>query len=92
MAALDTYSDVGRESQMVPPSHVALVTPSDSVDLTYVTRGISLAAAGALKVVTHGGETVVIPSGALTAGIIHPLRVTRIWSTGTDATGIVAYW
>lgn len=92
MAAIDSYSVVGQESKMAPADHVALVTPSDSADLTNVTRGISFGAVGTLKVTTHGGETVVIPSGALAAGIIHPLRVARIWSTSTTATSIVAYW
>ncbi len=72
--------------------NVALVTPSDSADLTTPTRGVSFATAGALKVTTVGGQEVTIPSGALAAGIIHPLQVKRIWSTGTGAANIVAYW
>ena len=75
-----------------PADHVALVTPSDTDDLTKFTRGISFGTAGALKVDTAGGETVVIPSGALTAGVVHPLRVKRVYSTGTAAANIVAYW
>jgi hypothetical protein len=71
---------------------VALVTKHDTNELTYFTRGISFAVAGDLAVVTAGGETVVIPSGALAAGIVHPLRVKQVLSTGTAATGIVAYW
>lgn len=73
-------------------SYAALVTPSNTEDLTAVTRGISFAAAGALKVDLVGGDTITIPSGALAAGIIHPLMVTRVYATGTGATGIVAYW
>lgn len=76
----------------MPADSIALVTPHDSNELSAVTRGISFAAAGALKVVTVNGDTVTIPSGALAAGIIHPLRVKQVWSTGTTATGIVAYW
>ena len=75
-----------------PPKHLALVTPSDSADLTYATRGISFATAGALKVTTVGGSVETIPSGALAAGIMHCLPVVRIWNTGTTATNIVAYW
>ena len=79
-------------TQTDPAISVALVTPSDSADLTGgATRGVSFAAAGDLKVITDKAETVVIPSGALAAGIIHPLSVTRIFSTGTTATGIVVY-
>lgn len=75
-----------------PASHAALVTPSDSADLAYVTRAISFAAAGAIKVTTLGGETLVIPDGALAAGVMHAVEWVRIWATDTDATGIVAYW
>ena len=75
-----------------PFVHAALVTPSDGVDLTDVTRGVSIGGAGAIKVTTLGGETLVIPSAALGAGVIHRLRVTRIWNTSTTATSIVAYW
>lgn len=75
-----------------PVNHAALVSPSDSTDLDYATRGICVGSAGAIKVTTLGGETLVIPTGALAAGVIHPLRVTRIWSTSTTASSIVAVW
>lgn len=91
MAASDTFSaqSAGLDS---PMSHAALVTPDDANDLAVVTRGISFGTAGALKIVTAGGETVVIPNGALAAGVIHRLRVTRIYATGTAAANIVAYY
>lgn len=75
-----------------PPKNVALITPHDSNDLTKATRGISFGTAGDLKVITLGGQTVTIPADSLAAGIIHPLRVTRVYSTGTDAADIVGYW
>lgn len=91
MAAIDnflTYKD-GLDS---PYRNVALVTPHDTNELSYVTRGISFDTAGDLKVVTAGGQTVTIPSGSLVAGVIHPLRVKQVYSTGTAALDIVAYW
>lgn len=75
-----------------PAIHAALVTPNDDTDLTTTTRAVAISGAGALKVTMLGGESVVIPSGSLAVGVLHPLMVTRIWSTGTGATGIVAYW
>lgn len=90
MSATDGYT--GSAKAVEPAEHVALPSLSDSADLTDVTRGLSFAVAGDIKVNTVGGETVVIPSGALAPGIIHPLRVSRIWSTGTAATGLVVYW
>ena len=91
MTAEDTYDDFvsGLES---PPDHVALITPHDTNELSYVTRGISFGTAGALKVKTAGGDTVTIPSGALAAGVIHPLRVVQVFSTGTGASDIAGYW
>lgn len=77
---------------MAPARRAALVTPADGADLDFVTRGISFAAAGALKITTVGGDTLIIPSGALAAGIMHPIFASRIWATGTAATGIVAWW
>lgn len=75
-----------------PAVHAALVTPSDATDLVNITRYIAISAAGTIKVTTMGGETVTIPSGAFAAGQLIPLRVSRIWATGTTATGIVALW
>lgn len=93
--AVDNASSAA--AQISPAVNAALVTADDANDLTVVTRGISFATAGALKVTMMGdnataGATVVIPSGALAAGLIHPLRVRRIWATGTTAASIVAYW
>ena len=74
-----------------PYENVVLVTKSDSTVLP-TTRGISVAVAGDLAVLTKGGQSVVIPGDALVAGVIHRLRVTKVLSTGTAATGIVAYY
>jgi hypothetical protein len=81
------------EDSTAPPRKIALVTPSDSTNFTFRVRGISFAAAGALSVVPAADPTttVIIPSGALAAGIIHPLEILRVNNTGTGATGIVAY-
>ena len=68
-----------------------LVTPNDTADLPFPTRGLSFATAGALHVRTVAGDDVTIPSGALVRSEIHPLAVTRVYATGTTADGIVAY-
>lgn len=72
--------------------HLAAVTPSDTDDLVHASRSIYLGAAGAVKVTTLGGETVVIPSGLLSANVAHRIRISRIWSTGTTATPIWVGW
>lgn len=56
------------------------------------TRAVSFGTAGALAVLTAYGEEVIIPSGALAAGVMHPIAVKKVLSTGTDAADIVLYW
>lgn len=70
-----------------PALHVAEITPSDTADLDRPTRAINVAQAGTVRVTTITGET-----GALyvAAGTAFPIRVSRIWATGTTAIGIVA--
>lgn len=72
-----------------PYEHAAAVTPTSAADLTHVTRGILVGVTGNVKLVTKGGETVVVPA---VAGTVLRVRATRIWDTSTTATGIVALW
>lgn len=65
------------------------VTPNDSVDLPYFTRGIYCGGAGTLTVTPiAGGANVTYTVGA---GAILPIVVSRVLATGTTATGIVAW-
>ena len=80
------------ETLQKPAIGAVLLSGGSDSDMTVPCRGFSFAAAGAIKVTTVAGDSVVIPSGALAAGIIHPIHCTRIWATGTGATGIVAYY
>lgn len=78
-----------------PAIDAEAVTPSDTADIPGraqrgPTRGILVGASGDVAVVMSSGRTVVWP--ALAAGIIHPISCTRVKSTGTAATGIVAVW
>lgn len=101
MAAVDTFANTNRKDLtseppkgiLEPASRCFLITPHATSELTYVTRAISFAVVGALEVVLEGDtNSVVIPSGALAAGVMHPLRVKRVVSPGTTATGIVGYY
>ena len=86
MPAIDVFSSslAGLES---PCEHAFDITPNDSTDLAYVTRGIWVGTGGNLKVITKGGETVTftnIPNGTLKEG-----RYVRVLATGTTASGLV---
>lgn len=91
MPATNNFSN-HRTGLTSPADGAELVTPSDSNELTYVSRGISFAGAGTLTVVMNDNTTITIPSGALSAGVIHPIRVKQVKSTGTTATGIVSFY
>lgn len=72
-------------------------TPSDTLNVTdinnrqRITDGISVSVAGNVRVTyagvseQGGADTAIL---ALAAGVIHPLRVSKIWATSTTATGI----
>lgn len=66
-----------------------VISPNDSADLSYVSRGILVGVAGAVKVTFTNGDVAVIPN--LAAGVIHPIRAKRIWSASTTATGIMVF-
>ncbi|MGV2110162.1 spike base protein, RCAP_Rcc01079 family [Agrobacterium salinitolerans] len=88
MAAIDPYArDI---SQVGPARNAIAVTPSDSADLANVPRAVCVSADGNVVLVMSGnGQEVTV---AMVAGTLYPLAPTRIKSTGTTATGIVAVW
>ncbi|MBL3705556.1 hypothetical protein GI582_22905 [Sulfitobacter sp. BDSS02] len=70
-----------------PPENIFGVTPDDGADLPNASRALNVAQSGTVRVTTVGGDTETL---FLAAGIAFPVRVQRIWSSGTTATGIVA--
>lgn len=69
-----------------PLNSAEAVTPNDAVDLSTATRAIFVGTAGDLRVTLVGGSIVTFPNAG--AGW-HPLRVSRVWATGTTASDIV---
>ena len=63
------------------------ITPNDDTDLTITTRGLYIGVAGDVTVTMANGDNITYV--AMTAGIIHPLRIRRVYATGTDATDII---
>ncbi|MCK5292788.1 MAG: hypothetical protein KAR39_12335 [Thermoplasmata archaeon] len=80
------YSE-GLES---PASNAMAIIPSDTIDLEQTTRGLYVGSSGNVKVTMAGGQTILF--GGLLAGMIYPLRVTRVYLTDTEATGIVGVY
>ncbi len=72
-----------------PATHLLAAAPSDGTDLAHASRAINVAGAGAVRVTTVGGTTGTV---YVAAGIPFPVRATRIWATGTTATGIVVLY
>lgn len=64
------------------------ITPSDSTDLTAVTREIYVGGAGNISVIWADGRETVEP---VAAGERLPWRLRRVKATGTTATGIRGY-
>jgi hypothetical protein len=62
------------------------ITASDSTDII-VTRGILVDVGGNVKLTFSNGD---VDTLTLVAGMPYSFSVTRIWSTGTTATGLHA--
>ena len=84
MAATDLYAGMG-PGVSSPCRHAVVVTPNDSTDLTYVSI-LLIGGSGNVAVITAAGDTVTLP---VVAGMVLPLRVSRVLSTNTTATPVV---
>lgn len=70
-----------------PASHIQAVTPHDQENLAFISRALAVGGEGLVKVTTLSGSvgTIFVAPGAP-----FPIRVSRVWATGTTATQIVA--
>jgi hypothetical protein len=85
-------SEVNHFGPHVPARSAAAVTPSDSVNLTRETRGIYVGVSGDVKVIMADDGTTTTTFVGLAAGVVHPLRVKRVYATLTTATSIVGVY
>ena len=67
----------------------AAVTPSDSTDIN-TTKALYIGTAGNIKVILADDSSAVTLTNCAVG--YHPLRVTRVYSTDTTASGIVALY
>lgn len=84
----DTFATF-RSGLESPVCHVLNTTPDDNADLTYVSRALNVATSGDVRVTTLGGDVATVH---IAAGGAFPIRVTRVWATGTTATGILVMY
>lgn len=85
----DEFSSTGT-GLASPAANAAELTPADGADLAYSSRGLYVGGAGNVRVQTVGGSVVTFV--AVPAGSILPVRVKRVYATGTTATSIMALW
>lgn len=68
----------------------AYAVKSDSADLTNATRALYTGSGGDIKVTTVLGDIVTFKS--VPAGALLPVRVARLWSTGTTVTDCIGLY
>lgn len=71
-----------------PPFRLRAITPNDSADLDLYVRGIYVGTGGDLKVLAVSDEDPVTLVG-VPGGTYIPMRVKRVYATGTDAEDLV---
>lgn len=77
-----------RTENYSPGEKFTAVTPDNDTDLAEVTRGLYVGSAGDLKINDRHGNAITLKN--LAAGVIHPIRASRVFATGTTALDIVA--
>lgn len=78
------------KNDYTPLNDIQPVTPNDSTDLPGgTTRAFIFTGAGNVKFTTAAGTTVTLPISANWFGVQY-IRASRVWATGTTATGIFA--
>ena len=78
---------------LAPYTRAVTITPSDSTDRTETPRALQIHAgtnSTPVKVTMAGDSTPV--TFQLQTGYIFPLRVSRVWATGTSATTVIALY
>jgi len=89
-AATDDFANLA-SGLSSPYRHGAAVSPSDTVDLTNVSRAIYVGGTGTLTYISQGGDTVAL-LGNIPVGTVLHVCASRVKLTGTSATNLVALW
>ena len=83
---LDAFADhaVGLTA---PATHADEITPLDAVDLPRATRALYVGQTGNVRVRTTAGDVMTFAN--LQAGVLYPIRIARVFQTGTTAADLV---
>lgn len=82
----DSYQTFGQGSAL----GAFAITPNDSTDLAQgTTRGIWVGAVGDIKVTFFDGTTATFTAVPASTIAYWPMRVKRVFATGTTATGLI---
>jgi hypothetical protein len=85
--AVNPFAGFGGD-MLAPSGDGVAVTPSDTVDLAVLPRRLWSGSGGNIKINTAAGNPLTYT--AVPAGTYLNVRASRVWATGTSATGIVA--
>ena len=73
------------------PAGAFVITPSDTVNLqNTAVIYVNVAGAGIVKVTTANGDTVIFTG--VTAGLVIPVQVVKVWATGTSVTSLIGIY
>lgn len=73
-----------------PVSAAIAISPSDTEDLSHVTRALFVGVGGELVVTMLSGDTATLSN--VQPGVMYPLRVTRVHATGTTAAAVLGLY
>lgn len=92
MPVKDNFILSGRGAALLtsPWEHAFNIVPDDSVPLSTVPRAIYVGTGGDLRVQFLGGEIVTLVG--LPGGSMAPIRVEKVFATGTTAGDLVGGW
>ena len=85
---------MARENSSIRPTLNAIAGDalfSDTVDFTFVARGVYLAA-GTTMVYVPEGQTDAVTMTSPALGIVHPITARRINVTTTNVSGVILYY
>lgn len=89
--AVDDFAS-NQEGLTSPADNAFSITPSDSVDLSHVTRGIYTGTGGTIVCILSN-DTDSVTFSNLPAGVILPIRAKRVMATGTSSSmGLVGLY